>query len=119
MNKDKLLTLIIKQPEAVEFDEVMQVISQHYDYTPSRFTNGKGEMMVVNEAGSNEGSCKIFAFALMNNLNPEQTLACFGRFYREDVLLHPIGTDHANIRNFMQYGWDGIDFSSTALIAKT
>ncbi|MGU3844869.1 HopJ type III effector protein, partial [Vibrio diabolicus] len=41
-----------------------------------------------------------------------------GRFYREDVLLHPENSDHQNIRNFMVTGWDGIRFEAPALTAK-
>ena len=118
MNKDSLIKLIKNTPEAIEFDQVMQVILQNYEYTPTTFSNGEDGDLVINEAGSNEGSCKIFAFALLNNLDREQTLACFGHFYREDVLAHPEGTDHANIRNFMRYGWDGIRFSAVALEEK-
>ncbi len=45
-------------------------------------------------AGQNNGSCKIFAFGLAQDLSPEQTLACFGQFYRNDVLGFPENTDH-------------------------
>jgi hypothetical protein len=48
-------------------------------------------------------------------LNEKQTLACFGKYYREDVLRHPENDDHANIRNFMLYGWEGIVFEGEAL----
>ena len=72
--------------------------------------------MLVNEAGTNEGSCKIFYFAQLNNLNVQQTLACFGRYYSEDVLSNPTGNDHGNIRNFMKTGWQGIEFKSVALL---
>ena len=34
----------------------------------------------------------------------------FGDYYRKDVLEHPDGTDHANIRAFMEVGWDGVKF---------
>ncbi|MCV6037542.1 HopJ type III effector protein, partial [Escherichia coli] len=64
------------------------------------------------------GSCKIFAFGLLNTLDKEATVACFGRFYREDVLLHPENNDHQNIRNFMVTGWEGIQFETSALTAK-
>jgi len=118
MNIDSFIELIKTRPESIEFDEVMSVISDNYDYTPTTFSNGFDGELVINEAGSNEGSCKIFAFAQINKLNKEQTLACFGCFYREDVLAHPEGTDHANIRNFIRYGWDGIRFSSEVLHEK-
>lgn len=118
MNKDRFIELIKTSPEAIEFDQVMEVIAEYYTYTPTRFTNGKGENMIVNEAGTNQGSCKNFAFAQLNALDREQTLACFGRYYREDVLAHPEGTDHANIRNFVHYGWEGISLSSVVLVEK-
>jgi hypothetical protein len=42
-------------------------------------------------------------------------LACFGSYYRKDVLENPNGTDHQNIRNFMNRGWEGISFEKEAL----
>lgn len=115
---NKLKELLNSTPEVIEFDNVMQVIADCYNYTPAQFTNGLGNDQVTNEAGSNEGSCKIFAFAQLNNLNEKQTLACFGKYYRNDVLDHPENNDHANIRNFIQYGWAGIHFDGTALTEK-
>ena len=105
------LVQIKQQEPSVEFEQVMQVITDNYQYQPTLFTNGE----VVNDMGTNEGSCKIFYFAQLNKLNPQQTLACFGRYYREDVLANPSGNDHANIRSFMQTGWQGISFKSVAL----
>lgn len=101
-------------PESISFEEVMQVIDDSYIYTPATFTNGD----LVNEAGTNEGSCKIFAFAKLNSLTEPQTLACFGKYYRDDVLKHPDATDHGNIRNFMNTGWSKVAFSSVALTPK-
>jgi hypothetical protein len=117
MTLDKLLQRIKTHPASVEFPEVIATIEANYRYTPTRFTNGKSDDLVVNEAGTNEGSCKIFAFAQMHDLNEAQTLACFGTYYREDVLQHPEGDDHANIRTFMRHGWDGIRFEGAALTA--
>ena len=105
-------------PEKIELDQVMQVIEENYNYTPTRFTNGEGSDQVTNAAGSNDGSCKIFSFAQLNNLDEKQTLACFGNYYREDVLAHPENTDHANIRNFIKSGWAGIHFDGIALTEK-
>jgi len=118
MTVQTLLSQLQTSPETVEFKDAMNTIANHYDYTPTRFTNGVGENQVVNEAGTNEGSCKIFAFAQLNQFNVEQTLACFGSYYRDDVLKNPTGTDHGNIRNFMIYGWPGINFDNAALTAK-
>jgi len=106
-----LIALLENQPHTVEFEQVMQTIDDYYNYQPAAFTNGE----LLNEAATNEGSCKIFSFALLNKLNQQQTLACFGRYYRDDVLANPTGNDHANIRNFMVTGWQGIKFNASAL----
>ncbi len=104
--------------ENVSFEETIAIITENYDYTPTTFTNGTGDDTITNEAGTNEGSCKIFAFAKLNSLDTDQTLACFGKYYREDVLQNPEGADHANIRTFMRHGWGGIQFNGEALSAK-
>lgn len=118
MNVDTLLQKIRCEPAAVTFDEVIATINEHYQYAPTRFSNGLGEDKAVNEAGQNEGSCRIFSFASLHGLDEQQTLACFGRFYRDDVLGNPTGTDHANIRHFMRDGWAGVVFDGVALTAK-
>ncbi len=115
---DQLLTQIANAPESVTFNQVIDVIHACYDYTPTRFTNGEGTNSVINEAGSNEGSCKIFAFAQLQKLDKEQTLNCFGDYYRNDVLQNPEGSDHGNIRNFIRSGWAGIKFDGQALKTK-
>lgn len=113
-----LLDTIRNHPGAVVFNDVLYLIATHYHYTPSRFTNGAGDEMVINEAGKNEGSCKLFAFAKLNGLNEAETLACFGHYYRDDVLKHPDGDNHPNIRTFMRHGWSGIHFDQSPLVAK-
>jgi hypothetical protein len=109
----------IKHHKAVSFDETIAVITENYDYQPTAFSNGLGDHQLMNEAGQNEGSCKIFAFAKINQLDQQQTLSLFGDYYRQDVLNDPNGTGHQNIRNFMQYGWAGIRFQDTALTPKS
>lgn len=104
--------------EAVGFNETIAVITENYNYQPTEFDNGLNEQLLVNQAGTNEGSCKIFAFAQLHQLNQQQTLNLFGDYYRIDVLNDPNGTGHQNIRNFMQYGWDGVCFKGVALTAK-
>ena len=106
-----LLEKIKTEPKSVSFAEVISHIDENYSFTPTRFTNGK----TVNEANQNNGSCKIFSFAKLQDLTPEQTLNLFGEYYREDVLQNPEGTDHQNIRNFMESGWKGIAFEGDAL----
>jgi HopJ type III effector protein. len=102
-------------PENIEFNDTMSIIDSLYVFTQTSFKNDD----LVNEAGQNSGSCKIFSFARLHNLTPEQTLACFGSYYRDDVLKHPENRDHQNIRNFMKTGWSGIEFDSEPLKAKT
>jgi hypothetical protein len=118
MTIDELLTQIKSHPETVEFQDVMDCIDEYYDYNPTRFINGRGHDQIINQAGTNEGSCKLFAFATLKGLNEEETLACFGKYYREDVLQYPEGKDHANIRTFMRHGWSGIQFDGTVLTKK-
>lgn len=100
--------------EPIKFKDVIAYIEEHYDFTPTKFTNGN----TVNEADQNNGSCKIFSFAKLNDLSKEDTLNLFGEFYREDVLQNPEGTDHQNIRNFIEFGWDGVSFEGEALKRK-
>jgi hypothetical protein len=114
-NAENLLTQLKQSASEVSFDQVIQVISENYSYTPSDFTNGE----LLNEAGTNEGSCKIFYYGKLNGLTEAQTLACFGRYYRDDVLQNPTGSDHGNIRNFIKTGWQGIEFKSEALTVLT
>jgi hypothetical protein len=104
--------------EKIEFAETLAIVGQHYDYRPAAFRNGL-QAPVYNPAGSNEGSCKIFSFARLHNLNQAQTLALFGAYYRHDVLGNPQGADHANIRTFMRDGWAGVAFESDALVPKS
>ncbi|PTP13858.1 type III effector [Vibrio sp. 10N.286.51.C3] len=114
MELETLLSTLAETPESVQFEDTMQVIEARYDFSECEFRNGD----VVNAAGQNNSSCKIFAFGLEQGLSAEQTLACFGQFYRNDVLGFPENTDHQNIRNFMVYGWNGIQFSQPALLEK-
>lgn len=111
----QLLTQLQNAADTVEFDAVMAIITEHYHYQQTDFTNGK----LLNKAGSNEGSCKIFAFAKVHQLTEQATLQCFGRYYREDVLNNPSGDDHGNIRTFIKNGWAGISFSGKALTTKS
>ncbi len=101
-------------PTAITFPETIAVIEENYDFTPTTFDNGTQH----NEAGQNSGSCKLFAFAKLQNLSQAQTLACFGAYYFEEVLGDPEGTNHQNIRNFINLGWEGIKFEGEALSLK-
>lgn len=115
MTPEKLLEYIRSKPEAMQFHDVIDTVSNHYDFTPTGFRNGD----LYNKAGENEGSCRVFGFARLHGLDKQQTLQCFGDYYRRDVLEHPEGSDHGNIRNFMATGWAGVEFDSQPLKART
>lgn len=104
---------LVKSGQDLEFQDTIQLIHQHYLYTPTAFSNGLHEPL-LNPAGTNEGSCKIFAFGKLHDLTMEQTLSLFGSHYKS-VLSNPYADDHQNIRRFMQDGWAGIQFDGEAL----
>lgn len=114
MTTIKYLEKLKKNPEALDFSELMDVIESDYDFTPTAFKNGSCD----NAENENLGSCKVFSFGQLHDLSADETLLCFGQYYRDDVLKNPDADDHQNIRNFMITGWDGIEFSDTALVAK-
>jgi hypothetical protein len=114
MDFDQLLRSLRENPDEIEYDAVLALIDELYEFTPVKFTNGG----LVNEAGRNLGSCKILAFAKLVRLSEEHTLNCFGAYYRDDVLKHPNNLDHLNIRSFMKAGWQGVSFDGVALKMK-
>jgi hypothetical protein len=114
MTLETYIAQLKQAPKTVAFTETMAVIEENYIFTPTAFQNGNQQ----NAAGENSGSCKLFAFAKLRNLSQEETLACFGAYYFEDVLKSPQANDHQNIRNFMTTGWNGIQFEGEALELK-
>lgn len=115
MNLTTFKQKLSNQLKNIEFSETMAVIDALYTFTPTAFQNGE----LKNAANENNGSCKLFAFAKKQGFTKEETLACFGKFYTEDVLQNPDGDGHQNIRNFMETGWEGIAFESEPLNPKT
>lgn len=111
MSIDAFLEKLKQDPKNIAFSETIDTIEANYNFTPTAFQNGETH----NAAGVNSGSCKLFAFAQIQQLSKEETLACFGSYYQEEVLGDPEGTNHQNIRNFMIHGWDGIQFEDMAL----
>ena len=114
MQLEAFLAQLQQNPQQIEFTDTMSVIDANYQFNPTVFNNGS----LFNAASQNNGSCKIFAFGKLHKLSEQQTLACFGTYYRDDVLQNPTGDGHQNIRKFMLTGWDGIKFESAALVAK-
>ncbi len=96
-----------------QFSDVLAFINERYEFTPTAFDNGS----VHNAAGENSGSCRVFAFAQLNDLSIDDTVKLFAE-HAASVRAHPDGTDHQNIRNFIQHGWAGIKMAGTALHAK-
>ncbi len=111
MNIANFLEKLKQEPKNIAFSETIDTIEANYNFTPTAFQNGNTH----NAAGTNSGSCKLFAFAQIQQLTKEETLACFGSYYFDEVLGDPEGTNHQNIRNFMVTGWDGIQFEGMAL----
>ncbi len=114
MTLDEFIVAVEQAP--VAFTETMAVIASNYEYSAAGFHNGLEEGRIFNAAGTNEGSCKLFAFAKINGLGEQATLNCFGDYYTVDVLQNPEGQDHQNIRTFIDCGWKGIAFDSEPLI---
>jgi hypothetical protein len=100
-------------PEELVFSNVIAYIDEHYEFTPTKFTNGN----TVNEANQNNGSCKFSVLPKSTNFLQKRRFYYLASF-TEDVLKNPEGTDHQNIRNFMKFGWEGIVFEGEALKKK-
>lgn len=114
MTLDAFIRQLKCTPDRIAFDQTISLIDSLYDFIPTAFRNGTQH----NDAGENTGSCKILAFAQLNGLSKAETLACFGHYYRDDVLGDPIGSGHANIREFMRHGWPGVHFAAFPLQPK-
>ncbi|TLX45234.1 type III effector [Pseudoalteromonas phenolica] len=98
MTLNDFLAQLKAQPETITFELCQQTIADNYTYTASAFNNNG----LQSSAEQNQGSCKILAFARLNNLSKEQTLHCFGDYYRIDVVQHPENDDHGNIRTLLK-----------------
>mgnify|MGYP000302136541 FL=1 len=116
MTLEEFIVAVKQAP--VAFSETMAVIASNYEYSPKGFYNGLEDRRFFNASGTNEGSCKLFAFAKANDLDVQATLNCFGDYYMVDVLQTPDGQDHQNIRTFIDCGWKGITFDGEPLVAK-
>ena len=98
---------------SAKFADVLAFIEARYQHTPTAFQNGTQ----LNAANENQGSAKVFSFAKLEGLNQQDTLKLFAEHYAS-VLATPEASDHQNIRQFMQNGWDGVKFEGEALTAK-
>lgn len=115
MDIEFFLNRVRTRPETIEFPDTIALINRIYRFVPTTFRNGD----LINEAGQNSGSCRVFSFARLHDLDRDETLALFGAYYRADVLRTPDGDSHPNIRRFMKTGWDGIEFEGIPLLARS
>lgn len=113
LSLQNLAQQIQEKSDTLLFNEVIELIEEKFNYTPTAFSNGE----LRNPAGINAGSCKVLYLAQLQDLNETDALTCFGEHYR-DVLADPEGDSHQNIRNFIKTGWQGMDFAGAALREK-
>jgi hypothetical protein len=113
MTIEELKTKLKSNSKEIRFAETMQIIKKNYNFTPTAFTNGK----IKNNPEDNSGSCKLFSFAIHQQLSKEETLFCFGEHFT-NVLKDANGTSHQNIRSFMQSGFSGLSFEHAPLKLK-
>lgn len=114
INRLELSKLLAKlDNKSIDFASVLATIDSHYHYRPIEFVNGE----VYNAPGENEGSAKVFGFALLNHFTQQDTLKLFAEHY-DSVKADPKGTNHANIRNFRFYGWQGFLMQHNCLTPK-
>lgn len=99
--------------QKLPFKEIIAYIDDNFNYTASSFKNGT----LRNAENENQGSAKIFSFAKLNNLSVEDTLKLFAEHYQA-VLDDKEGSSHQNIRSFMEFGWEGVEFEKEVLQPK-
>ncbi|PHQ24556.1 type III effector HopPmaJ [Marinobacter guineae] len=112
MNVNDAVRIHLASLEAghASFEDSLALIERHFEYQPCGFRNGH----VVNAAGENAGSCRIFGLGQYCNLSEPDTLKLFAQHYQQ-VLDDPAGESHGNIRQFISTGWSGIRFDGVPL----
>mmetsp|Transcript_20097 Transcript_20097/g.40238 ORF Transcript_20097/g.40238 Transcript_20097/m.40238 type:complete len:208 (+) Transcript_20097:51-674(+) len=100
-------------PEGFTFNEFIEMVEGCYETGLIEWSNGSQK----NPPGTNEGSAHVLSLAALADLPKEKALLLWAEHYR-DVLATPDGDDHQNIRQFMEKGWDGVDFSNGISLTK-
>lgn len=96
---------------SITYQQTIDFIDKHYCYFAVPFKCGD----ITYEPNVKTGAAKIFSFGLMTQMTKDQTLRLFGEYYRD---LKPTD-DRPNVKNFIDYGWNGISFSSgLAIVSK-
>jgi hypothetical protein len=101
------------ESDSHQFAATLAFINEWFEFTPTAFRNGT----VANSAEQNQGSCRVLALALMQNLSGEQALKCFGEHYR-DVLATPGRDNHHNLRRLQADSLADIHFEQPPLRRK-
>jgi hypothetical protein len=101
------------ESDAHQFAATLAFINAWFDFMPTGFRNGT----VVNNREQNQGSCRVLAFALLQQLSASQALKCFGEHYR-DVLATPGKDNHHNLRRVQAEGLSDIQFDQPPLRRK-
>lgn len=107
---EQLTPAYLKENPQIAFADILAYLAERYQYTPQAFHNGSK----LNLASENQGSAKVLYFAQSQNWSKEDTLLLFAEHY-QDVLNNPTGTSHENIRQFMQNGWEAVQFDGPVL----
>lgn len=109
---DNALSAFLGEIESAthQFSSTLAFIDEWYTFTPSGFRNGA----VGNTAEQNQGSCRVLALALLEELSAGQALKCFGEHYRA-VLATPDVDNHHNLRRLQAKGLVDIEFDHAPL----
>ena len=112
INKNLLIHIIRKNKKSIlSFKFILQSIESCFKFN---INNGFKNGIIYNELNTNIGSLKVLLFAKLFKLNKLTTLKLWSEHYF-NVLNDPNGTSHGNIRNFIKYGWLGIDFLTNSI----
>ena len=98
----------------MNFSDFTNLIDQEYEFLNVAFTNND----LVNSKEENQGSAKVFCFALMHSLSESDTLRCFGEHYQSVIDEPENHNSHLNIRRFVSNGWKGILINQSTLKPK-
>lgn len=113
MNEAVRIHLASLRAGHADFDDTLALIGRYFDYQPTGFHNGP----LINAAGENAGSCRVFALGQYCSLSEADALQLFAQHYQQ-VLNDPSGDSHGNIRQFISTGWSGIRFEGEPLRAR-
>ena len=104
----------LKSGVQMKFSDFLDLIESEYTFNNIAFENNGH----LNSNQENQGSAKVFCFALMHSLDEKDTIRCFGEHYKSVIESPEDVISHLNIRNFMKMGWEGVSIDKNALSVK-